>query len=74
MPAAFDPATICNFSEPFNSKFTVRNNSGFPQSLCNQINCTEIVQPYGAAMVTVLRTPARPNLVLTSHVYTGVIL
>ena len=25
-------------------------------------------------MVTVLRTPARPNLSLTSHVYTGVII
>ncbi|MGY2811170.1 hypothetical protein ACVIHF_007900 [Bradyrhizobium sp. USDA 4506] len=37
-------ATICNLSGPFNAKFTVRNISGFPQSLCDQINCAEIVQ------------------------------
>ncbi|MHC2331472.1 hypothetical protein ACVIW0_000761 [Bradyrhizobium sp. USDA 4454] len=45
MPAAVDPATMRNFSGPLNPKFTVRNNCGFPWSLCNQINCTEIVQP-----------------------------
>jgi hypothetical protein len=58
----------CN--KALNSKFTVPKNSRFHRCLGNGINCVAIVAPYGTAMVTVLRTPARPNVTSTSHVYT----
>jgi hypothetical protein len=58
----------CN--KGLNSKFTVPKNSGFHPCLRDGINCVAIVAPYGDAMVTVLRTPARPNVSSTSHVHT----
>ena len=60
------PLSHCNKS--LNSKFTVPKNCRFHPSFRDGINCVEIVAPYGTAMVTVLRTPARPNVNSTSHV------
>jgi hypothetical protein len=59
---------MSHFAEGLNSKFTVLKNSKFQRYFANRINCTAIVRPYGDDMVTVLRTPARPNVNLTSHV------
>jgi hypothetical protein len=58
----------CN--KVLNSKFTVPNNCRFHRCFRDGINCVAIVAPYGNDMVTVLRTPARPNVSSTSHVNT----
>jgi hypothetical protein len=62
-----------HFIECLNAVFTLLNNSKFRPFLRVRINCVEIVAPVGFRMVTVLRTPARPNISSTSLVYTGVI-
>jgi hypothetical protein len=61
---------MSHLTEGLNSKFTVLKNSKFQRYLPSRINCTAILQPYGGAMVTVLRTPVRPNVNSTSHVCT----
>jgi hypothetical protein len=52
---------IAIFIDELNGTFTVLKNSRFRPALRDQINPAAIVAPYGEAMVTVLRTPARPN-------------
>jgi len=52
-----------NFRKRVKSKFTVRKNSAISGFFRSRINRAEICPHVGSAMVTVLRTPARPQLV-----------
>src|SRR5579872_3357400 len=57
------PRIRSNRQRSVNAKFTVRKNSAVCGVLRSRINRAEIGSPVACAMVTVLRTPARPQLV-----------
>jgi hypothetical protein len=54
--------------------FTVLKKCKLQAILRDRINWVEIVAPYGRGMVTVLRTPTRPNYKFDQPVYTGAII